>query len=149
MLLLQLSNLTKYDQIPIVLGIFIAVTILIVYDKYLKGNKLQITGVQALDITEIMIEKVMKFPLDGHSIEKRASKLHHDATQALQQNDNVTSVLVELSDGQKEFIKMVSKAYEQQAKRDDDHHKDTMKMQEEHNKQLIDLLFRHGRNKVN
>lgn len=154
MMILQVQEtvqaLTKYDDSDIVKGMIICAVLMTlcgmafvwVYDRYLKTNKLNLadlpapkvdlTALDALKITATMAEQILKIPVDGHSVEKRIAKLHHDTTQALQQSDNATSVLTQLHEGQEKFIEIVRTAYQKMENRDEKHHKERMELQEKY-----------------
>ena len=165
MMLLQATEtiqaISKYDDSKIVVGIIIcfalmagayyllqqyggikltglqAIEVTKVMIEKMGTQQVELTGLQAIEITTEMINKLLQTPVDGHSVEKRASKLHHDVTQALKNKDDISSILITISEGQDRFINMVEKAYNATAKREKENHNESMKLQEKYLKELI------------
>jgi len=86
----------EYNQIEIVIGMIICMAVIIFAIKYLTPKKIEITGIQAMDITTEMIDKVKNVTLGGSTIEKRASKLQHDTAQALANHSDMSSLVSEV-----------------------------------------------------
>ena len=165
MLLAQATEATEalqgFNQVPIIVGMFVMIIAFIAYEKYIRKTpklelsglqaieitnvmnekmspaKVEFTGLQAMEITTEMINKILQTPVDGHSVEKRAAKLHHDVTEALKNKDDIANVLITISEGQDRFIGLVEDAYKTQAESRVQHHKETLELQEKYLKELV------------
>lgn len=162
--------LSKSSDQPIILGMFAAVFLMaciyILIHKYGPSRKIELTGPQAIDITNEMLNKVdvdkirpQKIDLtvldameitqtmtqkildevtvDGHTVGKRISKMHHDVSQAIKNKDDISTILLTISEGQDNFNTIVHDNFKEQADRDEKHHLDRMELQEKYLQELV------------
>jgi len=107
--------ITKYDDSDIVKGIIICFVLMmafitiagVVYVKFFQTKfdlsklppvKINISALDAMEITHAMVEKIFKIPINGVSAEKRASDLQHKTNEALANNSDIATLIVELID---------------------------------------------------
>lgn len=150
----SLSTLTRYDDSDIVKGIIICFVLMAafmtvagtVYVKFFRvkfdqipSAKVDLTVVEAMEITTTMAEKILKMPVDGHTVEKRISKLHHDTAQALKNSDSSTVAWMELANGQKKFMELIKDHYKEQSQRYIENHKESLKIDKEHHEEKMEL----------
>lgn len=103
------KTISAYDDSKIVVGIIICFALMVgfvwVYDKYLKTKvdfskipppQINISKLDALEITTTMIEKILKIPIEGSTIEKRAKTLQHDTAQALANVTDMSTLATEI-----------------------------------------------------
>lgn len=137
MILMQAATteaLSKYDQIPIVAGMLICFGLLVAYDKYLrkqpkveitgidaieitnimnekfKGRKVELTGIQAIEVTKHMGQKLLdEITIDGSTAAKRVSNIQHKTNEALANHTDIATLMAEWAESNNRTVNVLEK----------------------------------------